>query len=131
MLRRCAVTARDRDGLQTIARKTGFSGNLGIIDGKEVCEFLDLFPQVRRSYPQLLGLSDLERIVHSELYARSESYVLTWQPNLSTFVRSQAYEKALSTLRNHHFVVLDGPPEAGKSTIAAWPFYTLQTGTKR
>jgi hypothetical protein len=113
------LTGNNRDALETLVREAGFRGNYCAIDGKEVCQFLDLFPQVRRSYPQLLGLADLDGILNRELYVRSEAYVQQWQPRLATFVRTAAYEEALTTLRSHHFVVLDGPPEAGKSTIAA------------
>ncbi len=35
------------------------------------------------------------------------------------FVQNKAYLKALQTLRHHSFIVLDGPPEAGKTMIAA------------
>ena len=31
----------------------------------------------------------------------------------------EAYSRALTTLRQHHFIVLDGPPEVGKTIIAA------------
>jgi len=50
------LTGEDRDNIETLAHEAGFSGNLGIINGTEVCEFLDLFPQVRRSYPNYLAL---------------------------------------------------------------------------
>ena len=48
------LTAKNRQDLGSIARKSGFKGNFASVDGKEVCEFLDLFPDIRRSYPQLL-----------------------------------------------------------------------------
>jgi hypothetical protein len=113
------LTARNREDIEKTARNTGFNGNFRTVDGREVCEFLDLYPQVRRSYPQLLGLVDLDRILNRDLYVRSEAYILDWQPRLSTFVGTEAYREALTALREQHFVVLDGPPEAGKSTIAA------------
>lgn len=113
------LTAANRKGLATVGRECGFHGNFACIDGKEICEFLDLLPQVRRSYPQLLGLADLDHILNRELYQRSEAYVLQWQPRLAAFVPTLAYGTAVATLREHHFVVLDGPPEAGKSTIGA------------
>jgi hypothetical protein len=113
------LTAGNRDELKVVVQQGAFQGNFCSIDGKEMCQFLDLFPQVRRSYPQLLGLADLDKIVNHELYERSEAYVQQWQPRLATFVCTPQYGDAITTLKNHHFVVLDGPPETGKSTIAA------------
>jgi hypothetical protein len=113
------LTGDNRDELRIITQEMTFRGNFCSIDGKEMCQFLDLFPQVRRSYPQLLGLADLDKIVNHELYERSEAYVRQWQPRLAKFVWTLQYGDAITTLKNHHFVVLDGPPEAGKSTIAA------------
>ena len=72
------LTGDNRDQLETLVQKSGFDGNFHAIDGKEVCEFLDLFPQIRRSYPQLLGFADLDVILNRELYIRSEAYVQQW-----------------------------------------------------
>ena len=113
------LTAGNRAKLGELARDAGVEGNFHVVDGEEVCQFLDVHPQIRRSYPQLLGLADLDRIFNREVYQRSEAYVEQWQPRLATFVRTRPYDEALSTLAEHRFVVLDGPPEAGKSTIAA------------
>jgi hypothetical protein len=113
------LTSDNRDVLQTTALNAGFSGNFGIVDGNEVCEWLDLHPQLRRSFPQLLGLSDLSQIVHSAVYSRSKAYFDQWAPRLALFVQTDAYLKALDVLQKHKFLVLDGPPETGKSMVAA------------
>ena len=113
------LTADSHREMQNIAVAAGFTGNFRCIDGKEVCEFLTLYSDVRRSFPQLLGLADLDHIVNRELYARSEAYLQQWQPRLAVFVQNEAYLRALTTLRQRHFLVLDGPPEAGKTMIAA------------
>jgi hypothetical protein len=67
----------------------------------------------------LLGLSDLNQIVHSAVYSRSKAYFEQWAPRLDLFVQTDAYLKALQVLNKHRFLVLDGPPETGKSMIAA------------
>jgi hypothetical protein len=113
------LTSAARDGLGEIANLAGFGGHFRCIDGDEVCEFLTLYPQIRRSYPQLLGLADLDHIINRELYTRSEAYLQQWQPRLAVFVQNAAYMRALTTLRKRHFIVLDGPPEVGKTMIAA------------
>ena len=113
------LTSDTRDDLIQVARLAGLAGRFHVIDGGEVCEFLTLHPEIRRSYPQLLGLADLHHIINSELYARSQAYLEQWQPRLAVFVQTAAYVKALATLRQHHFLVLDGPPETGKTMIAA------------
>jgi hypothetical protein len=113
------LTGQSRDVLSSVVQEAGFTGNFHSVDGREVCEFLDIFPDIRRSYPQLLGLSDLAHIFNREVYVRSEAYFAEWQPRLAVFVQTDAYFEALKVLRKHHFVVLDGPPETGKTMIAA------------
>jgi len=108
-----------RTELPKVARKAGFRGNFHSIDGREVCEFLDIHPQLRRSFPQLLGLADVEQVLNKDLYNRSQAFVAFWQPRLATFVAVNQYFEALETIRNHNFVVIDGPPEVGKSFIGA------------
>lgn len=113
------LTTDSRAELASIAHDSGHSGNFAVIDGHEVCEWLDLHPELRRSFPQLLGLSDLNRIVHSAVYSRSKAYFEQWAPKLALFVQTDAYIKALQVLNKRRFLVLDGPPETGKSMIAA------------
>lgn len=113
------LTNTFRDKLKDLISKAGFKGNFHSIDGREVCEFLDIYPDIRRAFPQLIGLADVEKILNKDLYNRSEAFVSQWQPELSKFVAVGQYFKALDIVRRHHFVVLDGPPETGKSFIGA------------
>jgi Novel STAND NTPase 3 len=113
------LTGDSRDRLHDRAEACGFKGEFAVIDGKEVCQFLDIYPNIRRSYPQLLGLVDLDRIVHRGLYTRSKAYVELWQPRLATYVLVEAHKEAIDVLNRRRFAVLDGPPEVGKTTIAA------------
>jgi hypothetical protein len=119
LLTNVPLTATTRDELDEIIRASKFPGNFAAVDGKEICQFLDLYPDVRRAYPQLLGLADLEVIINRDLYVRSQAYVEQWQPRLATFVQTSAHLTASAVIKKEHFVVLDGPPEAGKTTIAA------------
>ena len=61
------LTAQMRDDLSRIATESGFKGNFASVDGKEICQFLDNQSEIRRSYPQLLGLADLDVIVNRDL----------------------------------------------------------------
>lgn len=108
-----------RSKLHESIRSDGFKGNFHTIDGREVCEFLDIYPDIRKAFPQLIGLADIEKIINKDLYNRSEAFVAQWQPTLSTFVAVRQYFKALDIIQKHNFVVLDGPPETGKSFIGA------------
>lgn len=112
------LTAQTRSDLNEVVVSSGFKGNFASVDGKEICQFLDIHNDIRKSYPQLLGLADLDVIVNRDLYARSQAYLEVWQPMLATYVQTEAHTKAMSLLKKKHFIVLDGPPEAGKSTIA-------------
>lgn len=113
------LTTQTRSDLEKLVADFGFKGNFAAVDGKEICQFLDIHGDIRKSFPQLLGLADLEVIVNRDLYARSQAYLQEWQPRLATYVQTEAHTKAMSVLRKEHFIVLDGPPEAGKTTIAA------------
>lgn len=119
LLTNVPLTAGNRDELDAAVPELGFKGKFKAIDGVEVCEFLRLNIEIRRSFPQLLGLADLSVIVNSKIYARSRAFVEFWQPRLATFVRTRAFDEALQKLHRSHFIVLDGPPEAGKTMIAA------------
>jgi len=113
------LTAGSRAELADVAIRAGQTGNFTVIDGHEVCEWLDIHPELRRSFPQLLGLSDLNQILNSAIYSRSKAYFEQWAPRLAVFVQTDAFIKALQVLSKHRFLVLDGPPETGKSMIAA------------
>jgi adenylate kinase family enzyme len=113
------LTADARSNLCEVVVSCGFKGNFATVDGKEICQFLDMHGDIRKSYPQLLGLADLDVIVNRDLYARSQAYLEAWQPKLATYVQTEAHTKAMSLLKKKYFIVLDGPPEAGKTTIAA------------
>ena len=113
------ISAKTKDDLKNRVLNLGFDGNFHTIAGQEICEFLDIYPQIRRTYPQLIGLTDLEHIINRELYERSKAFFETWQEKLSCFVAVKPYFAALEKIKKHNFIVLDGPPEVGKSFIGA------------
>lgn len=93
-----------------------------LLGGQDVCGMLDLHPALRRSFPQLLGIADLQGLiseaVSADVLARSEAAIAIARDLAPVFVPTAAYNKALRALVEKHFAVLDGPPEMGKTAIA-------------
>ncbi len=90
--------------------------------GTDLCDLLDDKPNVRIAFPQILGLRDLQalltEVVAKPILERSTLQLRRASELAQVFVPTQAYNKALRTLAEHSFVVLTGPPEMGKTTIA-------------
>jgi hypothetical protein len=77
---------------------------------------------VRLAFPQILGLRDifalLGEAVNKDIINRSKVALDIGTELARTYVPTGAYEEALRVLGRRHFVVLTGPPEMGKTTIA-------------
>lgn len=90
--------------------------------GIDVCDWLDNNPQIRRSFPQLLSLRELDSIlnetVNRHILTRSLSAIEEAKEIVPIFMPTEAYRKVWDTLKKHKFVVIDGPPEVGKTAIA-------------
>jgi hypothetical protein len=88
----------------------------------DICSLLDSAPQIRIAFPQLLGLRDLTELlrkaVEKPLLERSSLALEQAAELAAVFVPTKAYSSALAKLTEHGFVVLTGPPEMGKTTIA-------------
>lgn len=84
--------------------------------------WLDGMPNVRLAFPQILGLRDLQQllknVVNQDVINRSTLVLEEASELAEVFVPTQAYNDALNRLRVHRFVVLTGPPEMGKTSIA-------------
>jgi hypothetical protein len=87
--------------LDRIAREWLCASRFASVDGKEICQFLDIYPGIRRSYPQLLGLADLDLILNRDLYTRSRAFVEQWQPRLATYVQTEAHRKSIAVLKKN------------------------------
>jgi hypothetical protein len=99
------------------------SGSALVLNGRsEVAADLDRFPNVRTSYPQILGLGDLRKLISSavsrDVIARSTLALEATAELAPAFVPTRAYDNALSLLSRRNFTVLLGPPEMGKTAIA-------------
>lgn len=113
------LTGDDRDDLLRIASEVQVASRVAVVDGRDICGLLDIHPHIRRAFPQLLALADFSEVLNAAALTASGAYLERWRQHLSAFVATSAYHKAGAVLQKHHFLLLDGAPEAGKSTIAA------------
>jgi hypothetical protein len=97
------------------ARLKGILPRAGVhvLAGSDVCDYLDDEPNLRRSFPQLLGLRDLsdliEKALSRESLERSRSAIESARQVAPVFVPTRTYQKAWKVLGEHHFAVLEGP----------------------
>jgi len=93
--------------------------SLGAID---VCAMLDANLGIARSFPQILSLRNLfeilDQVVRNEIVQRTDAVLLEADGLSSVFIPTKAYDEAWEILDKHHFVVLEGPPEMGKTAVA-------------
>lgn len=87
----------------------------------DVCALLDLHIAVARSFPQILSLRNLfeilDQVVKNEIVQRTDGVLREAEALSSVFVPTKAFDEAWDVLEKHHFVVLEGPPEMGKTAI--------------
>lgn len=111
-----------RDTLAAAVKKGMPSTEAHLLGANDLCSLLDIHAQLRRSFPQLLSLRDLdallEEAVSKQLLERSRAAIEAARDVVQVFVPTSAYTKAWQVLRKNHFVVLEGPPEMGKTAIA-------------
>ncbi len=90
-----------------------------VLGAGEISTSLDRHPSLRAAMPSVLGLRDLDALIDSDLRRRSSLDVERAQELARVFWPTRAYERARTVLDKHRFVVLTGPPEMGKTAIAA------------
>lgn len=132
-----------REAVAKILKESLPSTKVTSLGAADVCDIIDAHPSLRRSFPQLLSLRDLNDLladaVARDLLERSRAAVDASREVVRAFVPTSAYERTWSVLRNHHFAVLYGPPEMGKTAIAwmvalaqlsqGWESYLCQART--
>jgi hypothetical protein len=116
------VEAKNREKIRAAFSKALPSASIHIWGGDDVCDILDRRSGVARAFPQLLSIRDLDELIkvalNAESRARSETALQLATELVAVFAPTSAYEHAWRVLRKHHFAVLEGPPEVGKSAIA-------------
>jgi hypothetical protein len=115
------LAARLRSEIARELASTFPNAAIHVHDGTDICTWLDVSPEVVRAFPLLWGLRNIDdllrRWVNSDLLARSRAALAEAKDVAGVFVPTQPYSRALEVLGKHHFVVLEGPPEMGKTAI--------------
>jgi hypothetical protein len=112
-LSRMRATTETRSSLTLCNATADEAGRVGGAAGEdELLRLIDRHPPVRLALPSVLALR-AEPPLHDSTLDLAAARALA-----EVFVPTGAYERALATLRRHHFAVLTGPPEMGKTAIA-------------
>lgn len=103
----------------TVAReRLEADGWVGQFDGVGLSTLLDARADLRRAVPSVLGLCPLQPLLDPAVVARASFDLGAARALAKVFVPTGAYARALDAVARHHFVVLTGPPEMGKTAIA-------------
>lgn len=116
------LTTKLRKTLRDEFKNLFNSKQIHLLGLDDICDFLDLHPNLRKTFPELMGIRDIEGLlastVNSAIVQRSRATINRAIEISKVFVFTKPYLEAYKTLGTHNFVVLDGPPEMGKTSIA-------------
>lgn len=122
LLTNAPLPSSTRSAIAEILKPVIPGAELVMLGGKDVSDLLDLHPELRRSFPEIMSLRDLDAllrdVVTRSILERSKSAIEEAREVVTAFVQTENYHKAIQILKKHNFVVLDGPPEMGKTAIA-------------
>jgi len=125
------MAATLREKIRSVFRTVLLATEIHVWTGDDVCDVLDTNAEVARAFPQLLSIRDLDALITNALQKksreRSAAAVEVARELVPVFAPTRSYEQAWNVLSKHHFVVLEGPPEVGKSAIA-WMIALTQAG---
>jgi hypothetical protein len=89
-----------------------------VVGEAELLAAIDRHPALRLDLPFVLSLGGARARLDADALQRSTLDAEAALSLAPVFVPTEAYERALATLRRHAFLVLTGPPEMGKTAIA-------------
>ncbi len=116
------LTAIQRQSISEMLQPILGDCEITILGAIDVCAMLDANLAVARSFPQILSLRNLfeilDQVVKNEIVQRTDAVLREADALSSVFVPTKAFDEAWEILDKHHFVVLEGPPEMGKTAIA-------------
>jgi hypothetical protein len=77
-------------------------------------------PKVERAHVKLWlrSMAPLEKIVNSDVHARSAALLDEINAALPRYVQTQSFSEARALLAEHNIVIVAGPPGIGKTTLA-------------
>lgn len=112
----------ERTKLEAMIQEVPHIQHCHLISSRDLESFLTTEPAIRQSFPILLGIADLEYLIaaasNRDVSNRSSAAMALAKSFRTQFVDTGHYHNALRMLNERNFVVLYGPPEAGKTTIA-------------
>jgi hypothetical protein len=85
---------------------------------RELAAAIDQHASLRLDLPSVLSLGDTRARLDADALRRSSLDLDAALELAPVFVPTEAYARALGTLRRHAFLVMTGPPEMGKTAIA-------------
>jgi hypothetical protein len=112
------VTADSEQEIRRLVLEAGPSECV-VLGGDYIDAAIRENPPLRALVPRVYGLGDLSQILDQRAYAQAAALLAASHEALSKFVVTQPYQKAIEALNRHGFVLLLGPPAAGKSMIAS------------
>jgi hypothetical protein len=84
-----------------------------------ICQQIRESGRLRMLVPRVYGLGDLSEILDERAYTQAQVLLASMREDLSRVVLTGAYDRAITALDDHGFVLLLGEPACGKTTTAA------------
>ena len=115
--------SKSRSSIRNLLEENLPETTITLLGGNELTAMLDSEPELRRSFPEIMGIRDIDALisesVNKEVLERSEIAIDECRDLIPVFVPTTSYYEAWNRLETYHFVVCwTGPPEMGKTAIA-------------
>jgi hypothetical protein len=93
-------------------------GRRSVIGAGRLSMVIDERPELRLRIPAVLGVRTASELLEGTPVVTSSLDLDAARGLARVFVATRAYDRTLDLLDRHHFAVLTGPPEMGKTAIA-------------
>lgn len=77
-----------------------------------------LLTNIRFSFPELLNYTALQELIQAGFQEKQKTYAMALTEGMRTFISTNAFRRSLNKLNQQNFVILAGPPKAGKTCTA-------------